>query len=59
MNFQQLNYIIAVEEFKNFIGYTNKSSEKITNNYNIKTIRIGINKNGNVSTTNIGKTKQS
>tara|TARA_Y100000748_G_scaffold298818_1_gene294694 strand:+ start:250 stop:1524 length:1275 start_codon:yes stop_codon:yes gene_type:complete len=51
--------IVKLEEFKNFIEYTNKSSEKITNNYNIKTIRIGINKNGNVSTTNIGKTKQS
>ena len=49
--------IIKLEEFINFIDYTNKANEKVANNYNIRTIRIGINKNGTVTTTNVGKIK--
>lgn len=47
--------ITKLDEFKNFIDYINKSNQTISNNYNIKTVRINISKTGSITSHNEGK----
>ncbi len=49
--------IEKLEEFKQVIQYTNDANQKISNNYNIKTVRIEFNKHGIVNTIKLGKKK--